>query len=291
MASPLSGAAKASIAELAAFYRRHLLEDVMPFWEGRTADRECGGYFTCFDRTGKLTDSSKYIWFQGRQLWMFSALYRRLEPRPEWLELARHGRNFIIRHAYAGDGRWNFQLDRAGGVQKGAISIYTDHFVLSGLCEFALATGTDKDMALIRATYDAMERAIHNPDFKDLFHGVWSPQYQRHGLYMMTVHVAGLAEPLLGTARTRPLIDHCLEKILYVFAKDDRRLLFESVGRDGALIDEPEGRVINPGHALESTWFCMEEGRKRADRAMWNGPLKLPAGCMKPVMTSRMAVS
>ena len=66
------------LGDLAGFYRQHLLAEVMPFWEGRTKDSECGGYFTCFDRQGNLTDADKYIWFQGRQLWMFSALYNRV---------------------------------------------------------------------------------------------------------------------------------------------------------------------------------------------------------------------
>jgi len=85
---------------------------------------------------------------------------------------------------------------------------------------------------------------------------------------MIAISVASLASPVLGTARTRGLRDYCLEQILHVFAKDDRRLLFESVGRDGQVIDEPEGRVINPGHALESMWFCLEEGRRRGDSAV-----------------------
>lgn len=253
--------------QLSAFYRK-ALEDVIAFWTPRTRDAECGGYLTCFDRRGNLTDTDKYVWFQGRQLWMFSALYRRLEPRPEWLDLAEWGRDFLVRHAYAGGGRWFYHLDRAGRLKNGTISIYTDHFMLSGLCEFAAATGRTDDLGLIRETYDAIERNIHDPDFKDLFHGTWSPKYQRHGLYMISLHVAGLAGLVLGEERTRPLMDHCLDKILHVFAKDDRRLLFESVGRDGAVIDEPEGRVINPGHALESMWFCMEEGLRRGDRGI-----------------------
>lgn len=256
------------VAELAAFYRKHLLVDVMPFWEARTRDTECGGYITCFDRYGNVTDTDKYVWFQGRQLWMFSALFNRVERRPEWLDLARHGKEFIVRYAYAGDGRWTYRLDRAGRPKVGRVSIYTDHFVLSGLCEYASAARSDEDLPLIRETYDAIERNVHDPDFKDIFHGVWNPRYKRHGIYMITLSVAGIAEQVLGPERTRPLIDHCLDQILNVFARDDHELLFESVARDGSVVDEPEGRVINPGHALESMWFCLEEGRKRGDQSI-----------------------
>jgi N-acylglucosamine 2-epimerase len=259
---------QARLAALSEFYRRHLLREVMPFWESRTRDSECGGYLTCFDRAGNLTDTDKYTWFQGRQLYMFSALHRNVEPRPHWLDLARHGRDFLVRHAYAGNGRWNYHLDRAGAVRQGTISIFTDHFVLQGLGEFALASGEDADRGLIGETYDAIERNTRDLDFKDIFHGTWSPRYRRHGVYMMGVNTASLVAPVLGPVRTRPLVDHCLEQILHVFAKDDRRLLFESVARDGSVVDEPEGRVINPGHTLESTWFCLEEGLRRHDRGI-----------------------
>ena len=256
------------VTELAAFYRKNLL-DVMAVWEARTADCEHGGYLTCFDDNARLVDADKYIWMQGRQLWMFSALYNRVERRQGWLELARHGRDFIVAHAYAGHGRWHYQLDQTGRVvRKGTISIYSDHFVLAGLCEYALASGSDADADLIRETYDAIERHVHDPDFRDIFHGTWSPRYKRHGIHMISVNVAQVASQVLGTARTQPLIDHCLHEILYVFAKDEQHLLFESLGWDGAVIDESEGRLVNPGHALESIWFCLEVGRERNDPSL-----------------------
>lgn len=260
---------KNKIHELGAFYRKHLLQDVMPFWEVRTKDTECGGFLTCFDRVGNVTDTNKYMWFQGREMWMFPALYNSVEKRPIWLELAKHGRDFAVKHAYAGDGRWNYQLDRCGNVQRGTISIYTDHFIISGLCELALATGSDEDLKLINETYDAIERNVYDLDFKDIYHGTWNPKFKRHGIYMITVSVAGIAQRVLGKERTKPLIDHCLNQILNVFSKDEHHLLFESIGRDDKVImDDPEGRLINPGHTLESMWFCMEEGIKRGDQAV-----------------------
>ena len=264
-----------TLAELARFYRKHLLEDVMPFWEVRTRDAECGGYLTCFDRQGNVTGTDKYVWFQARQLWMFSALYNQVEKRDGWLDLARAGRDFIVEHAYAGDGRWHYQLDRRGHVKQGTISIFTDLFVLGGLCEYALAAGSDKDVRLIGDTYDVVDRNVHDSNFKDVFHGAWSPRFKRHGIHMIALGTAAIAAGVLGDDRTRPLVDHCLRQILYVFAKDDRRALFESVAHDGSLVDDDEGRVLNPGHALESMWFCIEEGRRRNDRAIVDRAVKI----------------
>ena len=153
------------------FCRDYLLNGIMSFWEGRVLDKEWGGYLTCFDRRGNLTDTNKYIWFQGRNLWMFSALYNEFHES-KWLELASHGRKFLVEKAYAGNGRWNYQLDQKGKVVKGTISIFTDLFVLSGLAEYALASKSDQDIELISEAYKTIEESIYDPNYKDIYHNV-----------------------------------------------------------------------------------------------------------------------
>ena len=63
-------------------YRDELLNNVLPFWLQNSQDKEFGGYFTCLDREGKVFDTDKFIWLQGREVWMFSMLYnKRSEER------------------------------------------------------------------------------------------------------------------------------------------------------------------------------------------------------------------
>ena len=256
------------------FYKNYLLNGIMPFWETRTKDADCGGYFTCFDRMGNLTDSKKYIWFQGRQLWMFSALKNKFQDE-KWLSLAKQGRDFIVQNAYAGNGRWNYQLDRKGNVEVGTNSIFTDLFVLSGLAEYAIAANTDQDEKLINDTFKSIEKNIYDPNFKDIFHNVWSPKYKRHGLYMISLIVAPIAAKVLGDGKTRSLIDHCLENILYVFAKDEHETLFEAVGKNGEYMDDDEGHITYPGHTFEACWASIYEGRRRHDQSIIDRALKI----------------
>ena len=54
-------------------------------------DRTHGGYFNNLDRDGTVYDTTKHVWLQGRQAWIFSKLYRTVEPKPAWLEMARLG--------------------------------------------------------------------------------------------------------------------------------------------------------------------------------------------------------
>jgi N-acylglucosamine 2-epimerase len=68
---------------LAGGYRDALLDDVIPFWLRHGLDREFGGFLTSLDRDGKVIDSDKSIWFQGRGAWMFASLYLTVDRRPE----------------------------------------------------------------------------------------------------------------------------------------------------------------------------------------------------------------
>lgn len=66
---------KERIEDLQRFYRNCLLNDVVRFWEkSDLTDKEYGGFITSVDREGRLYNSDKSVWFQGRCLWTFSKL-------------------------------------------------------------------------------------------------------------------------------------------------------------------------------------------------------------------------
>ena len=254
-------------SELAAFYRSHLLDDVMPFWEVRTQDTEYGGYLHCFDRKGTLTDADKYMWCQGRQLWMFSALYNQVEKRDKWLDLAKHGRDFIVEHGYLGSGRWCYCLSREGSVTAPDRSLFTDAFVVSGLAEYALAAGSDVDKDLIETTFSQMAVNFLDPSFNEYHHFDLDTRNKWHSPNMIMLNVAEIVEPLIGSGQTDNLKTECLAQILNVFAKDNRRALFEALAGDGSIDESDQGRRIIPGHILESMWFCIESAEKIGDPA------------------------
>ena len=47
-------------------YRADALNNILPFWLKNGWDKVNGGVYTCLDREGKLMDSTKSVWFQGR---------------------------------------------------------------------------------------------------------------------------------------------------------------------------------------------------------------------------------
>src|SRR3954471_9124994 len=129
------------LAESAVRYRKDLLESVIPFWMEYAPDREFGGYFTCLDRDGTIYDTRKYVWLQGRMVWMFSRLYNELEPRPEWLDMAKLGLDFIRKFARDPKGRCYFSLSREGSPAFYQRKPFAAVFVMMGLLEYSKATG------------------------------------------------------------------------------------------------------------------------------------------------------
>src|SRR3979490_2375794 len=79
-----------TIKAYAAQYKNELLHNIIPFWMRYSKDEEHGGYFTCLQRDGKVFDTDKFMWLQGREVWCFSHLYQHVDKKPEWLEMAVH---------------------------------------------------------------------------------------------------------------------------------------------------------------------------------------------------------
>ena len=255
---------KEELKQLSEYYLRHILDDVMPFWDARCVDEECGGFFTCFDRQGNLTDDNKYIWFQGRQTYTYALLYNHIEKRRDWLDKARHGFRFLADKAYAGGGRWNYKLDRQGHVLVGTTSVFADMHVLQALGEYNTALGgrDAEAMAIMRATYDTLERNFTDRYFKDIYENTWKENHIWHDMYMTALSAVMTCIPVLGEEYTRPFMDECLDKICNWFARDDYRAIFETVSWDNQLfLEEPADRFTNPGHSSEAVWFILEYAR------------------------------
>lgn len=260
--------------ELARFYRSHLIDNVMAFWDRHSIDREHGGYVHVLDRKGAWVGTDKNVWCQGRMTYMYSAMYRQIEKRQHWIDNAKTGRDFLVNHCYAGEGRWHYKVDRAGKkVVEPRKSYFGDAFALMGLCEYASASGSKEDLAIINKTLEMMEVNLRKPGFNEFFHFNLDPSLKWHAPHMIMVGLAEMLRPVLGDARIRPIVDYALDQVLYTFAKDEHRVLFEVVNADGSVLQTDGGQTINPGHSLECMWFCLEESllrndAKRRDRAL-----------------------
>lgn len=266
------------VKEIIEYYERHILEDIMPFWDKRCIDREYGGYITCFDRKGNVTDDKKYVWFQGRQVYTYALLYNEVEKKREWLDYARHGYEFLVQKAYAGHGRWNYVLDRSGKVLEGTISIFSDLHVIHGLAEYMKAAEMKESegIRILEESYHVLEQNMFDPEFKEIYENTWSPIYIWHDMYLTCLATVEACAPVLGKERVARLLGECVDKITNWFANEEHRVIFEAVTRRKEYdISSPKGRFINPGHMHESAWFIMTAGIMKQNKALLEQGIKL----------------
>ena len=234
-------------------YETEVFEHVIPFWERHSPDRTNGGYFTCLTRDGAVFDTTKYAWLQGRQAWMFAKLYADVEQRPEWLEMARSGLHFLTKNALRPDGRVFFSLTQDGKPIYQQRKIFSECFFVMALAGVARATG---DAGLQRAAREHLEwiweRAF---DWTLLGRPAHEGQTPAQTLAVPMI-LLNLIDEVSGDdwPSFRMEIDECVRRIRR-HVHEEERIVLETVAPDGSRIDSPDGRLLNPGHAIEAGWF------------------------------------
>jgi N-acylglucosamine 2-epimerase len=244
------------------------MADTVPFWFPRAVDTEHGGFLHCFDRDGSLLDTDKSVWVQGRMAWMLLTLYNTVEKRPEWLEWARGGLEFIDRHCFDTDGRMFFHVTRDGRPIRKRRYAYSESFAAIAHAAYARATGCDRSATRARELFDQFTRWNFTP-------GLMPPKYAETrpmigmGPRMITIVTAQELRANLGEdPALNGWIDRCIDEIQRWFVKPDIRCVMESVGPGGEILDHFDGRMLNPGHAIEGAWFIMHEGKYRNDTGL-----------------------
>jgi N-acylglucosamine 2-epimerase len=242
-----------AIQQMQVRYETELLERVVPFWERHSVDREHGGYHNCLDRDGTCYDTTKHSWMQGRQAWMFSTLYRTVEERDGWLEVARLGVDFLRDHALRPNGHVFFSLTEDGQPIYQQRKIFSECFYVMGLAGYAHAAGRD----------DLLQEA------KDELHVIWDWAFDWSQVgrpaHEGQPNAQSLAVPMIllnlievvtngDVDAYQAEIEDCLTRIKRHVQTDTQHVL-ETVRPDGTRLDGPKGRLLNPGHAIEAGWF------------------------------------
>ncbi len=256
---------EARFVDLLAIYRAELLERVVPFWLEHAIDWQHGGILTCIADDGTVLSTDKYLWSQLRAIWTFSALYNRIERRPEWLDVARHIYDFARQHGRDEQGRWAFAVDEAGNVLEGATSIFTDGFAIYGLTELARATGDQTVIDLALETYENVQRRLAHPGSYGIAPFEIPENSKAHAVSMIFALAFEELGHFLGDQQIIEAGLHHAHEVMDAFLRPDRRLLFEFVGLDNRLIETPQGRSVVPGHAIESMWFMIHIFRRAGD--------------------------
>ena len=248
--------------------RSELTDNILPFWMEHGLDRVNGGVYTCLDRDGQLMDSTKSVWFQGRFGFIAAFAYNNIEKRSEWLEASKSCLDFIEAHCFDTDGHMFFEVMADGTPLRKRRYVFSEGFAAIAHSEYALATDDATHARRALEIFDSIIRMLRTPGFLE-------PKYlpaqesRGHSITMILVNTAArIREALLhfgleGADRLTDEIDRSIHALRTYFMHPEFEALLECVGPNGEFIDNINGRLINPGHCIETSWFILEEAKFR----------------------------
>ncbi len=260
----------AKLEQLSGFYKRHLLENVLPWWETRFIDKEHGGFLVYRDADGSLLSTDKPIWVMGRIAWMWSRLYNTVEKKPDWLDIGAHGIDFLLEHAFDTDGRMYFSVTKEGLPLRKRRYLYSETFGAIAFAEYAKAVQSEDMLEQAREIYRLILMYHRTPGLLPPKIIPSTRQMRGHGMNMILIVTSQImreADPK-GRELYDDTINRCIDEILNYLVKPEKKCLLEAVLANGKLLDTPEGRTVLPGHAIETSWFIMEEATERGDGAL-----------------------
>ncbi len=264
----LATSANNNLCKYAPLYKEELLQNVLPFWSANSLDKKNGGFYTCLDRTGKVFDTDKFMWLQGREVWCFSYMYTHVEKKQEWLNMALHGAAYMEKFGRDDKGNWYFSLTAEGKPLVQPYNIFSDCFATMAFAALDKALPDDKYKKIALDTFENIIRRQHN------WKGIYNKNYpgtrtlKNFSLPMILCNLSLELEHIIGKERVDSFIPIVINEVMNVFYQPDLGLILENVYEDGSFCDSFEGRILNPGHAIEAMWFIMDLGKRLNDETL-----------------------
>ena len=222
---------------------------------------------------------------------MFAKFYNEIERKPEWLEAAKSGYDFLKKYCFDNDGRMYFIVARDGAPIRKRRYFFSETFAVIAFAEYYKASGDMEALLLARKTFKLL---------MDLYNGNVhaEPKYLPTAAPSKALAVPMILLATLQCLREADGNDHpgpaghpsqewndhpgpaghpsqegnyaaiskvFVDEIINDFLKPEEHALFETVGINGEKLDSPAGRCINPGHSIEASWFLMLEGRHNSN--------------------------
>lgn len=263
-----TGTTRTDLKALANQYHDELVNNILPFWLQHSKDEAHGGFFTCLDQQGNVYDTDKFMWLQGREVWCFSYMYANLQANPEWLQMALHGASFMEKNGRDAEGNWYFSLTADGRPLIQPYNIFSDCFATMAFAALDKASPNKRYKQIAVDTFENILRRQHN------WKGVYSKAYpgtrplKNFSLPMILCNLSLELEHVIGAERVNSFIPTVISEVMEVFYQPQLGRVLENVHPDGSFADCFEGRVLNPGHAIEAMWFIMDLGKRLGDTAL-----------------------
>lgn len=261
-----------------------LYQNVLPFW---TKHSPCpkGGFYSCLDEDGEIYDSRKFMWLNGRQMYIFATVCfeagrKHLEEASngqvthmELVDQAKKAADFLLLHAFREeDGLVYFSLDAEGQPFHFERKIFSACFLCMGLAALSrhieLLENAKQYSVRSLDLLHSIIRLSHDPTPFGRPQCKGAPEASPLNVPMILLNVidtlrqAGvLATDSSGNFDYEAEEEWCISEILKHVIKENQ-ITLETVGKDGSILPGYDGRHMNPGHAIEAGWFVLSYAQR-----------------------------
>lgn len=244
------------------------------FWLKNGMDRENGGVYTCLDRKGEVYSTDKSVWMQGRCAWTFAHLCRLYGKRDEWMEASKSCLDFMEKYCINpdADGRMYFTVTAEGKPLRQRRYCFSEGFYAIANAEYYGLTGEKVYIDRARKAYELIYKLNNGLIADPTGLGPKTIPETRTGraladpmIFLNIISILRRVDPEHREEYDKRSAE-CTEAIFKYHYHPELKCTLESVAPDGT----PElwytaGRVVNPGHDIECSWFLMEEANYRKD--------------------------
>ena len=253
-----------------------LLENIEPFWYGKSLDRANGGYIISFDSQGKLKEPvTKMIVTQARQVWLFSRLARAGYEPQKHLEAAKLGYQFLKSKMWDPvNGGFYWAVDITGNQKlQPNKHLYGQSFALYAISEYAMASGDKEALDFAVQFFNLLEAKSHDAihgGYVEYFTPDWTstPSGQSYmgapaEMKLMNTHLHLLeAVTTFYRASQLPL---ARERLLELINIESNAVVRKSLGactdkyrQDWTPMLDGDYARVSYGHDIENVWLLMD---------------------------------
>src|SRR5699024_9360846 len=241
-------------------------KNFLPFWE-EAMDEEFGGVFTCYTNLGDKRDSDKkYIWSQGRLLWLGCKLLEwqkqgDIELSEKWSDIVKKTYKFLEEHAIMSNNHIVFAVDRNGKQIEDQMdtSIFADCFYVLGCNAYADLYRCKHIFEHTLSIYYTIKKRVKSNDFRSESYPI-PDSYRSHSVPMI---LNNDAQELYDTAKKLKINEQSQSALLkdvedffceIISLKEENRIIEMYSGKNSNTLLE---RHVNPGHTIECAWFML----------------------------------
>lgn len=256
---------------------RDELRSSVDFWLEHGMDKEHGGVYTCLDRAGKIYSTDKSVWMQGRCGWIYAWLCQNYGIRKEWLDFSKSCLDFLEAYCVNHDagGRLYFTVTADGRPLRQRRYCHSENFYTMANAEYYALTKDSVRIERARRAYDTVYKLNHglikDPTGlkpKTIPETRQSRAFGDPMIYLNVTSVMRRCDPA-NSALYDERARECVDEIIKYHYKPELKCVLETVGTDGSLqTDTTAGRVVNPGHDIEGSWFLEEYSRSVDDHEL-----------------------